>query len=176
MPEANMNEDPENAAEGLYRIMESNAEALTAIGQVVDAARRELRIFDANPRTLHDRGFGAPARIEMLRKLLLADRANQLRIALHDTAGIESELPRLVALLGNFSSQVRIHRTLGEAAEARDVMIVADDLHCWRKPHIDHPRSIVAMESAADARQFLERFEEIWEKSEPAVSSSTLGL
>ena len=139
-------------------------------------ARRELRIFDADPKMLRDRDVGQPAKIETLRKFLLGSRDHRLRIALHDTRGIESELPRLIALLTQFSGQIQIHRTLGQAAEARDPMIIADDAHYWRKLHIDHPRSVVTLHSAVDTRPFIERFEEIWDQSELAVTGSNLVL
>lgn len=160
----------------VYRLMASNAEAVAAQESVIVAAQRELRVFDINPRTLHDRGFGNPARIEVLRKLLLASRGHRMRIALHDATAIEGELPRLMDLLTRFSGQIQIHRTLGQAAEARDPMIIADDEHFWRRLHIDQPRSVLTLNNAPDTRPFLERFEEIWEKSELAVSGSTLGL
>ena len=160
----------------IYRLMESNADAAGAIEQVVNAAQRELRIFDATARTLHDRGFGGPPRIEALRALLLANRGHRVRIVLHDIKAIENELPRLVDLLTRFSGQVQVHRTLGQATEARDPMIIADGSHFWRKPHVDQPRSVITLHDAADTRPFLERFEEIWDKSELAVSGTTLGL
>lgn len=163
-------------AEKVYRLMETRSEARAAIGEVVSLARRELRLFDSDPKMLKDREFGQPTRIEALRQLLLASRDHRLRIALHDTRGIEGELPRLVALLTQFSGQIRIHRTLGQAAEARDPMVIADEAHYWRKLHVDHPRSVVTLHSAVDARPLVERFEEIWDQSELAVSGSNLGL
>ena len=119
--------------EKVYRLMETMSEARVAIGEVVSQARREIRIFDADPKLLKDREYDQPGRIEDLRKLLLANRDHRLRIALHDTTGIESALPRLVALLTPFSGQIHIHRTVGQAAEARDPMVIADDAHFWRK-------------------------------------------
>ncbi|MBL8525669.1 MAG: hypothetical protein JNN20_18465 [Betaproteobacteria bacterium] len=160
----------------VYQLLDGTTEATAAIEKVINSAQRELRIFDANPRTLRERGFGSIARIDRLRQLLLASRGHSLHIALHDTSAIESELPRLINLLTQFSGQIRIHRTLEQAAEARDPMIIADDSHFWRRPHIDHPRSVLTLNNAPDTRPFLDRFEEIWEKSELAISGSTLGL
>ena len=74
--------------EKIYRLMGSNAEALAAIESVVTAAQREIRIFDATPVTLRNRGFGSPVRIEILRALLLANRGHRLHIVLHDTKAI----------------------------------------------------------------------------------------
>ncbi|MEP7154937.1 MAG: hypothetical protein ABI905_04135 [Betaproteobacteria bacterium] len=168
--------EPENLPPPVYQLMSSNAEALEAQERVIAATQRELRIFDMNARTLHDRGFGSPARIEVLRTMLLSTRGHKMRIALHDVKGIESELPRLMDLLARFSGQILIHRTFGAAAEARDPMIIADEDHFWRKLNIDQPRSVLTMYNAVDTRPFIDRFEEIWEKSELAVSGSTLGL
>ena len=162
--------------EKIYRLMETRGEARIAIDEVVAQAQREIRVFDAGPKELKEREFGQPARIEVLRKMLLASRDHRLRIALHATRGIESELPRLIALLTQFSGQIQIHRTVGQAVEARDPMVIADETHFWRKLHIDHPRSVVTLHSAADTKSFIERFEEIWDQSEQAVSGSNLGL
>ena len=162
--------------EKVYRLMETRSEARSAIGEVLGEARREIRIFDGDPKMLKDRDLGQPTRIETLRKMLLASRDHRLRIALHDPRGIESELPRLVSLLTQFSGQIQIHRTRGQAIEARDPMVIADDAHYWHKLHIDHPRSVVTLHSATDTRPFLERFEEIWDQSELAVTGSNLGL
>ena len=173
-----MNEPQANISppEKIYRLMETRAEARAAINEVLALAAREIRIFDADPKLLKEREFGQPARVETLRKMLLASRDHNLRIVLHDTRSIESEVPRLVALLTQFSGQIQIHRTLGQAAEAHDPMVIADDAHFWHKLHIDHPRSVVTLHSAVDTRPFLQRFEEIWDQSELAVTGSNLGL
>jgi hypothetical protein len=169
-------QSPSATPEKIYRLMETRADARIAIEEVVVLAKREIRVFDADPKTLRDRDFGTATRIDTLRAFLRAGRDHKLRIALHDTRGIEIELPRLITLLTNFSGQVHIYRTLGQAAEARDPMVIADDAHFWHKLHIDHPRSVLNLHSAADARPFVERFEEIWEQSEQGVTGSSLGL
>jgi hypothetical protein len=162
--------------EKVYRLMETRTEARAAIDEVLAQAKREVRIFDANPKLLREREFGQAARMETLRQMLHASRDHRVRVALHDTRGIEVELPRLVALLTQFSGQIQIHRTIGQATEARDPMVIADDEHFWRKLHVDHPRSVVTLHSAADARPFIERFEEIWDQTEVAVTGTSLGL
>jgi len=160
----------------VYRLMESDADAAVAIEQVVNAARREIHIFDSTPRTLRDRGFGSPSRIEALRTLLLADRAHGVRIVLHEITAIEAELPRLVGLLARFSGQIQIHRTIGQATRARDPMIISEDRHFWRRLDLDRRRSVVTLNDAAATQPLIERFDEIWEKSEPAKSGRLLGL
>jgi hypothetical protein len=163
-----MNEESQS-----YRLITSHAESLAAIDAVVDAAERTLRIFDVS---LSNRGFNTPARAEKLRQFLVGGRAHRILIALHETELLERENARLLMLLRQFPMSIEIHRTLGEARNARDPFIVADDHSMWHQLHFEQPRAAVAIRSPADALPIAQRFEEIWELSEPAVSATTLGL
>lgn len=168
--------DEKPGTDTVYRLMDSKAEAVAAVAEVVACATSEICIFDTTPAAMRDREFGRPARIDQLRQLLVANRQNRLRIVLHDTLAIESDLPRLVSLQLLLPSQIQIHRTTGAAREARDVMIIADDAHFWRKPYFDHPRSILTLRDPIAAQPFINRFEEIWANSESAASSGVAGL
>jgi hypothetical protein len=163
----------EAAPKASYRMLSGLAESQAAIDEVISSARRELRVFDIS---LSNRGFNSPARAEKLRELLVSGRAHRLRIALHETELLDRECPRLLILLRQFPMSIEIHRTLAQAREATDPFIVADDHSIWRQMHHEQPRSIVALHSPAEAIPILQRFEEIWDLSEPAVSATKLGL
>jgi hypothetical protein len=135
--------------------------------------QKSLAIFDY---TLQHRGFMDPVRIEKVRRFLAAGRAHRLRIALHEPELLERNEPRLIALLRQMPASIAIHRTVGQARNATDPFVLADDHSAWHLLHHDQPRAVVALHSPADASPLRERFEEIWELSEPAVGSSTLGL
>ena len=156
-----------------YRLISGIAESQAAIDEVIASARRVLRIFDVS---LANRGFNSPARAEKLRELLVAGRAHRVMIALHDTDPLERECPRLLNLLRQFPVSIEIHRTLAQARDAMDPFIVADDHSVWRQMHYTQPRAMFALRSPADAMPILQRFDEIWELSEPAVSATRLGL
>lgn len=156
-----------------YRLITSYAESLAAIDEVIDAAQQTLRIFDT---TLMNRGFNTVARAEKLRQFLVAGRAHRILVALHETDPLERECPRLIALLRQFPMSIEIHRTLAQARDATDPFVVADDHSVWRQMHYTQPRAIVALHSPPDATPIMQRFEEIWELSEPAVSATKLGL
>lgn len=156
-----------------YRLISGTAESLEAIDAVVDSAERTLRIFDV---TLSNRGFNTPARAERLRQFLVAGRAHRILIALHETELLERENARLLTLLRQFPMSIEIHRTLAQARNARDPFVVADDHSMWHQLHFEQPRAVVAIHSPADALPIAQRFDEIWELSEPAVSATTLGL
>jgi hypothetical protein len=159
-----------------YRVMDSRADARVAILDVIRSAKQELAVFDRTPVTLAERDFGRPETIDMMRDLLVGGRQRRLRIVLHEVSGIESELPRLISLLGQFGSQVAIHQSRGAAREVEDVLLLADDHSVWRKPVYSHPRSVAELGDAVAVRAYVDRFEEIWEGSELAVSERSTGL
>ena len=161
------------APQASYRKLFGVAESLAAIDEVVATAKQTLRIFDI---TLANRGFGSPARIEKLRQLLVAGRAHRLLIAVHETDPLERDCPRLITLLRQFPMSIEIHRTLAQARNANDPFVVADDHSVWHQIHFEQPRAIVALDSPPDAIPIVQRFDEIWALSEPAVSATTLGL
>jgi hypothetical protein len=161
------------APESTYRVISGNAESQAAIDQVVAAATHTLRIFDIS---LSNRGFNSPARADALREFLVRGRAHRILIALHDTDFIVRESPRLMTLLRQFPMSIEIHRTLAQARSAMDPFVVADDHSVWHQLHYEQPRAMVALHSPQDALPIAQRFSEIWDLSEPAVSATTLGL
>ena len=156
-----------------YRPISGVAESLAAIAEVVGSAQRTIRVFDI---ALSNRGFNSPALAEKLRQFFVAGRAHRLYIALHNTDLLERESPRLLALMRQFPMSIEIHRTLAQARNANDPFVVADDHSVWHQLHYEQPRAIVAIHSPSDAQPIMQRFEEIWDLSEPAVSATTLGL
>ena len=156
-----------------YRPIAGISESLAAIEEVIVTAQRTLRVFDIS---LSNRGFNSPAVAEKLRQFLVAGRAHRLYIALHNTDLLERESPRLLQLLRQFPMSIEIHRTLAQARNAMDPFVVADDHSVWHQLHYEQPRAIVALRSPSDAMPIQQRFDEIWDLSEPAVSATTLGL
>ena len=156
-----------------YRQINGLAESQAAIDEVIAAAHTTLRLFDF---TLGTRGFNSAARTEALRRFFVAGRSHRLLIALHEPETLERECPRLLALLRQFPMSIEIHRTLAQARSAADPFIVADDHSVWHQMHHTQTRAIVALHSPADAAPIAQRFDEIWDLSEPAVSATTLGL
>ena len=160
-------------SEPSYRQITGIAESLEAIDEVIAVAERTIRIFDIS---LSNRGFNSPARAAALREFLVRGRSHRLLIALHETDLLERENPRLLILLRQFPMSIEIHRTLAQARNATDPFILADDHSLWHQLHVEQPRAVAALHSPADTLPISQRFEEIWELSEPAVSATTLGL
>jgi hypothetical protein len=164
---------PDEVPQPVYRPLFGVAESQAAVDEVIAAATRTLRIFDM---TLFNRGYNSPQRMERLRSFLVAGRSHRILVALHETGSLDTDCPRLLALLRQFPMSIEIHRTLMQARKAMDPFVVADDHSVWHQLHHEQPRAIVALHSPADAAPIAQRFDEIWDQSEPAVSATTLGL
>lgn len=156
-----------------YRPISGITDSIAAIDEVIGAAERIIRVFDIS---LSNRGFNSPGRTEHLRAFLVRGRAHRILIALHETELLQRECPRLLMLLRQFPMSIEIHRTIAQAREAADPFVLADDHSVWHQMHYEQPRAIVALHSPVDALPIVQRFEEIWDLSEPAVSATTTGL
>jgi len=163
----------EKSIEPSYRQITGIAESLEAIDEVIAVAERTLKIFDVS---LSNRGFNSPARSAALREFLVRGRSHRILIALHETDLLERENPRLLTLLRQFPMSIEIHRTLAQARNANDPFVLADDHSVWHQLHYEQPRAVAALHSPAETLPISQRFDEIWELSEPAVSATTLGL
>jgi hypothetical protein len=155
------------------RLLSGRADFANALNDVINKATRTLRMFDP---TVQEFGLNSPQREEQLRSFLLASRNSKLLIAVHDPQHITIACPRLMRLLRQFSHAITIHRTNDTIRNIEDVLVIADDLHCLRKPHAERPNGAVYFDDPVETRGWNNRFNEIWEQSTPSVSATTIGL
>jgi hypothetical protein len=57
-----------------------------------------------------------------------------------------------------------------------DPFAVIDERHYVHRFHYEGSRGVLALDDVPSAHGFVQRFEEIWEASAPAVCATTLGL
>lgn len=171
------NESPQPSLDGSQpgrrEILSGDRDATAAIDLVISTAKHRLLIFDHD---LKVRGFNSPQRCEVIRKLLISARTNEVRICLHEVAGLESACPRLISLMQQFPASFRIQQTIAIARSASDPFVIADDAAYWHKLHYQHPRSVLVMGDIQDTSALAERFAEIWESSDPVPVGGATGL
>jgi hypothetical protein len=167
MSEATSSPQPERV------LLSTRREYLEAMNCLLESARKELRIFDADFSALK---IDAPQTHELLREFLLRGHENRLYIAVHDTDYIRRYCPRLLYLLQQFSDRMFIHQTQGDAARAQDCFVLADRLHCVRCPVQAQPRAALRFNDEHESQGLLLRFTEIWDSSLPAVCATHSGL
>lgn len=165
--------EPDSSPPAARALIETRRDYLEAFDQLLAIARRELRIFDPD---LVQLGLDAPGRIERIEHFLRATRGNRLLIAVHDAAHLTRRSPRLGQLIAAFSADVTVRETTGEAARAQDCFVLADGEHVIRRPVAAHPRGVFLRDDAHEGALMRERFDQIWESSEPTAPPTTLGL
>jgi hypothetical protein len=149
-----------------------NAAYEAALNTILEKARRTVRIFENSL----GRDYNSPGRFELLRTFLLANPRNRLQIVAHDIQGIDRTCPRLLNLLRAHSHAISINETHQTAKAVYDPFAVVDDLHYVHRFHFEEMRGLLAIDDPIGTHTFIERFEEIWEASSPAVSATTIGL
>lgn len=155
------------------RLITSRAEYQEAIDILLPMAQRELRVFDPD---LADLRLHIPERIALLREFLSRGRNNRLYIAVHKTEFIEQRAPRLMNVLGLFAGSIFIQRTQGDAARVQDCFVLCDEMHVVRRPVAAQPRGVILTDDLIEGAKMRERFDHIWESSEPGVSANKSGL
>ncbi len=163
-----MSEPPEPRHERI----DTRAGLEAGIAQVLPLARRRILVF---ARSLgHE--WNQDLRVDTLRRFCLDSRRNQARILVHDPQPAYRNCPRLLGLLRQFSHVVAIHETHYQAKGVYDPFVLAEDRHYLHRFHFDQPQGILGLEDPIGAKPLLDRFEELWANSEPAISATTLGL
>ena len=161
------------AAAAQRRELISRADFAAALTEVTALATRTLRMFDP---TVAAFGFNTPQREQQLSAFLRASRMNRLMIVVHEPHIITQSSPRLLRLLRQFSHAIAIHQTHDTIRNIDDVLVIADELHSIRKPHHDQVRGVVTLHEPVETREWVSRFNAIWEQSTPSVSATTIGL
>jgi hypothetical protein len=155
-----------------HRALDGSQDYEAAIDVLLARPQRTLRIFDRQLGA----GYNSVRRYELLRSFLLRSRANRLYIVLHDAGNLARDCPRMLNLLRQFADAVAVYETEGQARRACDPVALADERDYLHRFHYDHARALLALDDPQGAHGLLQRFQEIWEASVPAVSATTLGL
>jgi hypothetical protein len=155
-----------------YRRFEGMREYEALVDTLIPQTQRTIRIFDKSL----SRAYNSTARFESLRQFLLAAPSSRLMIVLHETAALDRDCPRMIELLRQFSTAVKINETLKPARHVYDPFVIFDATHYVHRFHYRHLRAAQGSNDVLGAQQLLDRYGEIWEASAPAVSANTTGL
>ena len=165
-------ETTHNLPNAEYRRFEGMREYEAIIDGLVPQTQSIIRVFDNSLSS----EWNTLQRYEALRRFLLANRTNRLLIVVHDAEPIEGERPRLVDLVRQFGTSVKIHQTLSLAKQVYDPFVVFDATHYVHRFHYRYLRAAQGTNDLVGTQQLLDRYAEIWEASAPAVTAGTSGL
>ncbi len=154
-------------------LLQARSDYLEGFNRLLGLARRDLRIFDPD---LSELEMNSTNRVETLTRFLRESRTRRIYVALHDVEHVTKRCPRLITLMGSYTSAIFIFQTHGEAAKVQDCFVLADGDHLVRRPVTTQPRGVLVINDPKECQPMRERFDEIWESSLPTVSVNTTGL
>jgi hypothetical protein len=154
-------------------ILDTLAAQVAAIDELIGLAHRSIRVFDVD---LSGMGWNESMRAEMIVGFLRASQGARLDVVVHDTGWIERSCPRLTRLLRHYGHLITIRRTIDDARQAMDPLLIVDDQHYLHRLHVAQPGAVLGIAQPDEARPLVQRFEAIWSSSEPGVSATVLGL
>jgi hypothetical protein len=154
-------------------LLQARSDYPCGFARLLGLVRRELRIFDPD---LAELEINSADRIEALTRFLRGGANRRVFVALHDVDYVNKFCPRLITLLGIYTSKISIYRTIGDAAKVQDCFVLADGEHLVRRPVTAQPRGVLVIGDPKECQPMRERFDQIWESSIPSVSANTTGL
>jgi len=157
----------------IYERFDTKQAFQAAVERLLEQPGRELRVFDPDGAALR---LNDAARIEGLERFLLASRTRRLYLVVHDTDHLTRQCPRLLALLRRFSHAIQINQTQEEIRDVQDAFLLLDAVHYVRRPVASLFRGAMGLGDENEGQALRGRFGEIWAASDPAVSSTTIGL
>lgn len=158
---------------GLPDTFDSEAGYRMAIDAVLAMAREEIRIFD---RDLARLAIEEPARAELLANFLAGSRGRKVRIVVHDPDHLRLRCPRLTALIRRHSHAVEIRQSPDHLRNVADCQVLADKTHGVLRTHADHARGRVVFDDTQAIHPWWQRFDELWDSSDPCSLATSLGL
>ena len=144
------------------------AAAAEELARLFDAARWDVRLYSQD---LDGRIYAAESVLEAVRQFLLRSPKSQLRILLQDEGHVRMQGSRLVDLLQRLPSRAAVYTPAMEYVdEARlgDDVVVVDETR-YLRPLARGGDGPVTIESRRDSVVLAQRFDELWDQSEPSV-------
>lgn len=149
-------------------------EARVATLAVIDGARRELAVMTRN---LDPDLFEQTDTLEALKRLAVGAPNVRIRFLVLEPARASSEAARLVALAGRLSSVFAFRAPVEEIDRQYPGAFMANDRGDWYERALaSRFKGEGASRARAKAAQLLARFDEIWERREPAADMRRLDI
>lgn len=151
---------------------DSEAGYRAAIDATIQAAGRELRLFDGD---LERMALDEASRSALLLAFLAADQNRRLRMIVHDPAPLRTRHPRLLNLIRTHGHQIEIRQTPDHLSHLADRFVLADASHGAIRFHCDHPRGKRVGADTKEIHPYWQRFDDLWLESQ-VCTPSTAGI
>ena len=156
-----------------YQLLTGEAEYREACDRILGLAQREIMIFDRELLALRPND---KARLDILASFLQGVGPQRIRMVLHNPEPLMRDAPRLIQLIARFSHAIEVRQSPDNLRHLADTHVLADENNGVRRFQYDQPRSALILDDPAYLSPWRQRFEELWELSQPCLSLNTTGL
>ena len=156
-----------------YTLLTGEGDYRSAIDMVLDRATHEIAIFDYDLAILR---LEDQTRAARLADFLRRENRRRIRIVVHNTRLLESRMPRFMQLATRHSHAIHVRQSPDNLRQLADTHVLADRCHGVRRFHINHARCALMLDDPAAIQPWQQRFEELWNLSQPCLKNSTTGL
>lgn len=151
---------------------DSEAGYRAAIDATIQAACRELRIFDGD---LERMALDEASRATLLVGFLAGDQNRRLHVVVHDPGPLRARHPRLLNLIRLHGHQIEIRQTPDHLRHLADRFVLADESHGAIRFHADHPRGKRISAETREIHPYWQRFDDLWLECQ-ICTPSTAGI
>jgi hypothetical protein len=155
-----------------YRKLSFRSDTRAGFDEALSLAHYRLRLFDRDGELY---GLDRKEVAEQLDRFLSAEADSECTIVLHDPTFLVQRCPRIVDLARQFAHKFQILQSDADIKHFSRGMVIVEKALVLRRPHFDHPTTFWD-EDAAEVQGALLLFDEVVEKSDPAVSATVTGL
>jgi hypothetical protein len=167
-PHANQAETPSTR-----RILRERSEIAAQIATLVSQARREIALFAPE---LDPALFNTAALDHALIGFATNHRHNHARLLVEDAQQAVRDNTRLVELARRLSDFVDLRQVGEEHIGRRELFVLVDREGYLHQRDLTHPECLLDLHGHREAVELTQRFQEMWDRSQPIAAIRTTGL
>ena len=143
------------------------------IASIAESARRDLVVFAPQ---MDAHFFNGASFSQALRAFAISQRYNRARLLVEDAEQTLRDNDRLIGLCRRLSESLQLRQVGEEHVGLREMFIVADRASYLYQPDVTAPECVVEPAGRKNAVKLIQRFEIMWDRSEPLPGFQTAGL
>jgi hypothetical protein len=151
----------------------SRADLESAVIELLRAARRIVRCAE---RDLSRFGLSGRDVVQLIERMLVADRAARVRLLADETGWLESGAARLRRLQWTHSHALEIRIASSDDPVGDDAWLLADELHALRLQPATTVQGDLWLRQAPHARALIAAFDRRWDAAAHSLPTVPLGL
>ncbi len=143
------------------------------IASLIESAKREIVVFAPQ---MDAHFFNNSQLSRPLASFAARHQYNRARILIEDTSQVLRDNDRIVGLCRRLPEFIQLRQVAEEHLGFREMFVIVDGVSSLHQPDVTKYECVVEPAGRKRAAEMLERFELMWDRSEPAFGLNTAGL